>query len=74
MKDALRIWVDRASVALFGCRSLQRLLVSHEVLLDATVDPRPVDAAEQVQLTPYITASNATRGIWPQINLCFQIA
>lgn len=47
VKDALRIWVDRVAVVLFSCRSLQRLLISHEVLLDATVDPRPVDPMEQ---------------------------
>lgn len=47
VKDALRIWVDRVAVALYSCRSLQRLLISHEVLLDTTVDPRPVDPIEQ---------------------------
>jgi hypothetical protein len=35
-------------VALYECRSLERMLVSHEVLMSTEVDPRPVDTAEQV--------------------------
>lgn len=36
-------------MALYECRSLERMLVSHEVLMSTEVDPRPVDASEQVQ-------------------------
>ena len=44
----MQVWIDRAGVALYECRSLERMLVSHEVLMSTEVDPRPVDAAEQV--------------------------
>lgn len=46
----LQVWIDRAAVALYECRSLERVLVSHEMLMSTDVDPRPVDAAEQVRL------------------------
>jgi hypothetical protein len=45
----MQVWIDRAAVVLYECRSLERTLVSHEVLMSTEVDPRPVDAAEQVE-------------------------
>ena len=48
VRDALRVWVDRAVVAVYQNRSLERLLVAHEVAMDTKVDPRPVATFEQV--------------------------
>ncbi len=48
VRDALRVWVDRAVVAVYQNRSLERLLVAHEVAMDTEVDPRPVNTCEQV--------------------------
>lgn len=49
MRDALRVWVDRAVVSLYLCRSQHRLMVAHEVAMDTTVDPRPVATSEQAR-------------------------
>lgn len=42
-----QVWIDRLAVVLYECRSLERTLVSHEVLMSSDVDPRPVEPAEQ---------------------------